>query len=234
MSDLTDSLKWELKKNPLFQGLDERTFETLLASSHPKIYKTRAAIFHEGDPGGAMLMVLSGQIKISAVTANGKECVLAFMGAGDVIGEITLLDGGPRTATAIAMEPSRVLELTRATFIQTLEASPKTALKVIEVLCKRLRTTNEMVEDATLLAAAPRLARTLLRLAKSNGIEKDEEITIDLSLSQGTLGAYAGLLRESVNRQLRSWESESIVTKRDNKLVILDQAALKEISENIL
>ena len=234
MSDLTDSLKWELKKNPLFHELDDKTFDMLLQSSQPKVHKTRASIFHEGDDGGSMLMVLSGQIKISTIAANGKECVLAFMGPGDVIGEITLLDGGARTASAQAMEQSRVLELTRQTFIRTLEQNPPTALKIIEILCKRLRATNAMVEDASLLAAAPRLARTLLRLASTNGVDVEDGVKIDLTLSQSTLGAHAGLLRESVNRQLRAWEGDEIIARRDNKIIITNKDALAEISEDVL
>lgn len=234
MSELNDSLKWELKKNPLFQDLDEAAFEDLLGSSKPKVYKTRAPVFHEGDPGGSMLMILSGQIKISTIAAGGKEVALAFLGPGDVIGEITLLDGGPRTATAAAMEPTRTLELTRSAFLAALEKSPATALKVIEILCKRLRATSEMVEDATLLTAAPRLARTLMRLARTNGVKDADGVKIDLSLSQSTLGAHAGLLRESVNRQLRVWEADEVLKRRDNRIIILRENTLKEICESAL
>lgn len=232
MGELNDSLKWELKKNPLFQDLDNAAFEALLGSAKPKIYKTRAPVFHEGEAGGSMLIVLSGQIKISTIAAGGKEVALAFMGPGDVIGEITLLDGGPRTASADAMEPTRSLELTRTAFLAALEKSPATALKVIQILCKRLRATSEMVEDATLLAAAPRLARTLIRLMRSNGVTDEEGVKIDLTLSQSTLGAHAGLLRESVNRQLRAWEADKILKRRDNRIIILRQDALKEICES--
>ncbi len=231
MSDLNDSLKWELKKNPLFRELDDATFDNLLRAAKPKIHKSRAPIFHEGDPGGSMLMVLSGQIKITSLAVNGKECVLAFMGPGDVIGELTVLDGGARTASAQAIEASRVLELTRSAFMAVLENNPSTALKIIEILCKRLRTTSEMVEDAALLAAAPRLARTLLRLARSNGVQTDDGIMIDLPLSQSTLGAHAGLLRESVNRQLRAWEAEKIVERRNDRIIILRKEILCDISE---
>jgi CRP/FNR family transcriptional regulator, cyclic AMP receptor protein len=231
MSSLDDSLKWELKNNPLFRELDEATFDNLLRAAKPKIYKSRASIFHEGDPGGSMLMVLSGQIKITSLAANGKECVLAFMGPGDVIGELTVLDGGARTASAQAIEASRVLELTRSAFMTVLENNPSTALKIIEILCKRLRATSEMVEDAALLAAAPRLARTLLRLARSNGVQTDDGVIIDLPLSQSTLGAHAGLLRESVNRQLRAWEAEKTVDRRDDRIIILREDILSDISE---
>ncbi len=231
MSGLNDSLKWELKKNSLFRELDDATFDNLLRAAKPKIYKSRALIFHEGDPGGSLLMVLSGQIKITSLAANGKECVLAFMGPGDVIGELTVLDGGARSASAQAIEPSRVLELTRSAFMNVLENNPSTALKIIEILCKRLRSTSEMVEDAALLAAAPRLARTLLRLARSNGVQTDDGVIIDLPLSQSTLGAHAGLLRESVNRQLRAWEAENTVARRDDRIIILREEILSDISE---
>ena len=231
MSDLTDSLKWELKKSPLFQDLDEETFDSLLNAATPKIIKARTNIFHEGDEGGSMLMVLSGQIKISTIAPNGKECVLAFLGPGDVIGELTVFDGGARNASAQAMEPSRLLELTRGAVISMLEESPSTAIKIIEILCKRLRATSAMVEDATLLAAAPRLARALLRLIETNGVKTDDGVLIDLALSQGTLGAHAGLLRESVNRQMRAWEKDGVISRRDDRIVILQQDQLIAITE---
>ncbi len=234
MSDLTDNLKWELKKNPLFQELDDKTFDELLRSAQPKIHKARKLIFHEGDPGGSLLMILSGQIKISSIAANGKECVLAFLGPGDVVGELTFLDGGARTATAQAIEQTRTLELSRQPFIKVLENNPATALKIIEIVCKRLRATSEMVEDATLLAAAPRLARTLLRLSRSNGVDTEDGVLIDLPLSQGTLGAHAGLLRESVNRLLRAWESEGVVDRRDNRIVILREDLLNIVCDDVV
>lgn len=234
MNDITDSLKWELKKNPLFQELEDSALQQLLQSSQPKVYKAHSPIFHEGDPGGSMQMILSGQIKISTITASGKECVLAFMGPGDVMGEMSLLDGGPRTASALVMEQSRILELTRDDFIRVLKNNPPTSLKIIEILCKRLRATSKMVEDSSLLAAAPRLSRTLLRLAATNGVKVEDGVMIDLALSQSTLGAHAGLLRESVNRQLRAWEHGGLVAKRDNRIVILNQDALSHISEDVI
>ncbi len=231
MNDLTDSLKWDLIKNPLFQDLDETIFDNLLNAAKPKIVKARANIFHEGDEGGSMLMVLSGQIKISTIAPNGKECVLAFLGPGDVIGELTVFDGGARNASAQAMEPSRLLELTRGAVISMLEKSPSTAIKIIEILCKRLRATSAMVEDATLLTAAPRLARALLRLIETNGVDTDDGVLIDLALSQSTLGAHAGLLRESVNRQMRAWEKDGVISRRNDRIVILQQAQLTAITE---
>lgn len=231
MSGLSESLKWELKKSPFFDGLEPDAFDSLLAAAKPAVFKPRAALFHQGDPGGVMFVLLSGQVKISNISASGKECILAFIGAGEVVGEMTLLDGAPRTATAEAVEATRALEVTRTAFLETLAKSPETAIKIIEVLSRRLRAASQMAEDSTLLAAGPRLARALLRLAQSHGREQDGALTIDLNLSQSMIGAHAGLLRESVNRQMRAWVKQNLIESRNGRIRIFDMPRLQEIAD---
>jgi CRP-like cAMP-binding protein len=231
MSGLNESLKWELKKVPFFQHLDADAFEALLESAKPAVFKPRAALFREGDPGGSMFLILSGQVKISNISVSGKECILAFAGAGDVIGEMTLFDGAARTATAETVEQTRTLEIGRPAFLQALEASPETAIRIIEILSRRLRATSQMAEDSTLVAAGPRLARALLRLVDAHGRNDGDSVVIDLKLSQGMLGAHAGLLRESVNRQMRAWEKDGLVSSDDGRIAILDPARLREIAD---
>lgn len=231
MTGLSDSLKWELKKIPFLEGLDEDALGRLLATATPAVLKPRKALFHEGDPGGSMFLVLSGKIKITNISASGKECILAFVGAGEVIGEMTLLDGAARTATAEAVESARVLEITRTAFLDTLAANTETAIKIIEILSRRLRATSQMAEDSTLLAAGPRLARALLRLADAHGRDEGGGLLIDLKLSQTMIGAHAGLLRESVNRQMRAWEKERLLEAQDGRVTIFDVSRLREIAD---
>lgn len=233
MSGLTDSLKWELKRNPLLAGLRAEDFDRLIAQAIPFVHQTRSRLCNEGDPGGSLYMILSGRVKVSKVAPNGKDSILAFMGAGEVLGEMTLIDGSPRSATVEALETTRVLEVQRRDFLPLLERNPATAVWIIELLCKRLRSTSEMVEAASLQGAAPRLAITLLRLAETHGRAEGKKTIIDLPLSQSALGAHAGLLRESVNRQMKVWEEDELIAREDGRIVILQADVLKVIAEDL-
>lgn len=232
MAGLSDSLKWELKRNPLFEDLPENEFNSMIAAATPQVFKTRQRLFNQGDPGGSLIIILSGRIKVSVVAPNGKDCILSFMGPGDIIGEMTLLDGGPRTADVEALEATRCLEVARRDFLPLLRRNPDTAIRIIDVLCKRLRATSQMVEDSAVLGAAPRLARALLRLADQHGKSINGKVHIDLPLSQSALGARAGLLRESVNRQLRVWEEENIVARDEGHIVLVQPDVLRGVAED--
>lgn len=233
MSGLTDSLKWELKRNPLLSGLEASDFDRLLAAATPFVHQTRSRLCNEGEPGGSLFMILSGRVKVSKVAPNGKDSILAFMGPGEVLGEMTLIDGSPRSASVEALETTRVLEVQRRDFLPLLERNPSTAVWIIELLCKRLRATSDMVEAASLQGAAPRLALTLLRLAETHGKADGKRTIIDLPLSQSALGAHAGLLRESVNRQMKVWEEDELITRADGRIVILQADVLKVIAEDL-
>ncbi len=231
MAGLTDSLKWELTRNPLFEDLPESDFNAMIASAAPLVFKARQKLFNQGDPGGSLIILLSGRVKVSVVAPNGKDCILSFMGPGEIIGEMTLLDGGPRTASVEALEATRGLEVARRNFLPLLERNPKTAIRIIDLMCKRLRATSQMVEDSAVLGAAPRLARALLRLADQHGKTIDDHVHIDLPLSQSALGARAGLLRESVNRQLRVWEEEQIIARAEGHIVLMQPDVLQGVAD---
>jgi len=219
---MTTGLTWELQRLALFASFGETALDALAKAGSTKVFPARKVLFHEGDPGGSMAVILSGQVKVSAFSAGGKECVLSFVGPGEVLGEITLLDGGPRTATCTALEDTRVFLLARKDFLPVLEHNPAAALHIIDVLCGRLRDTSRMVEDAAFLAAGPRLARAILRLTAANSVMK---------LPQSTLGAHVGLMRESVNRQLRAWQEEGVIASSDEGVTVLKKEVLEQIAE---
>src|SRR5262249_26345289 len=132
-------------------------------------FRKGATIFHKGDPGSGLMAVLAGEVKISVPSAEGKEAVLNVIPAGSVFGEIALLDGRPRTADAVATEDCDVLVLDRREFVPLLRANPDLALRLMELLCGRLRRTSEQVEDVMFLDLEGRLAKALLRLAGEQG-----------------------------------------------------------------
>ena len=234
MTNINDSLKFELKKNPFFDGFDDSAFADLLALATPMHFKARSQIFQQGDPGDFMLILQSGKAKVSTFSNAGKETVLAFLTAGDLIGEIAVLDGDARTATAIVLEETRGLQITRAHFLPFLEAHPKIALKIIALICKRLRQADLFVEEVTTMQAGPRLARALLRLADSHGKEEDSgSVKIEMKLSQANLGAHAGLMRENVNRQLKAWEDEGILSSEAGFITLLQPETLADYVEAV-
>lgn len=225
------NLTWELKRLALFANFSDSELEHLVGTGVTRVFKAREMMFHEGDPGGSMYVVLSGRVKVSSFSADGREVVLNFAGPGEVLGEITLLDGGPRTASACPLEPTRTFHLARKDLLPILQRNPSVALHIITVLCERLRQTNRMVEDTVFLAAAPRLARAILRLLEAHGQAEGDGWRLNMRLPQSTLGAHVGLMRESVNRQMRAWQEGGVLKTDEDGLLVMRRSVLEEIAE---
>ena len=230
MSNLNDSLKYELKRNAFFSDYTDEELEALFSFAQTVTYKARKEIFGQGDDGDSMFILLSGRVKISTFSTAGKETVLTFLGPGDILGEIALLDGGSRTAAAVVIEETRALQLFRKDFLPFVASHPKMALQIINVLCERLRRTDMFVEEVATMQAGPRLARALLRLAENHGVEKEDgTIQISMKLSQANLGAHSGLMRENVNRQLKIWEENEILDNSAGIITLLQPDMLEEV-----
>lgn len=219
-----------LDDNDLFGALPEPDLEELIARGSTAAYRAGEIIFQSEDAGESMMVVLAGRVKISNVSADGKEAILNFIDPGQVFGEIALLDGQPRTADATAIKPSELFVLRRPQLLPFLEARPRLAVRVIEALCAKLRHTTRMVEDTMLLNRDARIARALLRLAEEHGRRHGGAIRLDLKLSQRDLGSYVGFARENVNRQLKVWRELGIVTVQEGHVVILDEPGLRRFA----
>lgn len=225
------SLVFELQQHDFFASMDGETLEELIGLTQTKVFKGRQAIFRQGDKGDALYVVLSGRVKIATLSPAGKETVLCFMGPGDVLGEIAVLDSGVRTASAVVIEETRLMVLRQSVFLSFLERHPKIALHIIRVLCRRMRSTDEFAEQMTTLQAGPRLAKALLRLADQYGRPHANGGTLlDIKLSQANLGAHAGLMRENVNRQLKMWEDEGLLQSAGGQLILHQRDTLKDIA----
>lgn len=230
MSNLNESLKYELKRNAFFAGYTDDELEALFGFAQSVTYKGRKEIFGQGDDGDSMFILLSGRVKISTFSTAGKETVLTFLGPGDILGEIALLDGGARTAAAVVIEETRALQLFRKDFLPFVARHPKMALQIINVLCERLRRTDMFVEEVATMQAGPRLARALLRLAANHGVEREDgAIQISMKLSQANLGAHSGLMRENVNRQLKIWEENEILDNSAGIITLLQPEMLEDV-----
>jgi CRP/FNR family transcriptional regulator, cyclic AMP receptor protein len=217
-----------LERNHLFRGLSAATVQQISALVIRRSYQDGAIVFTQGDPGDALYGVVTGRIRISASTRDGKEMFLNIMEPGDTFGEIALLDGNPRTATASATALSELLVITRTQFLALLQREPTLAIHLLQLLCQRIRWTSGWAEDSALLAAPQRLARRLLSLAKLHG--HDSQKGVQLIISQEEMGRFLGLSRQVVNQYLQDWKASGWVDLGRGKVTVVDEAALQLVA----
>jgi CRP-like cAMP-binding protein len=199
--------------------------------AHTQRYPRGTTIFAKGDVGSSMMGVLSGTIKIASVTAEGKEVVLNLIGVGQIFGEIALLDGKTRTADATALSDCEVLVVERRDFLPLLRSNPDLALRIVLMLCSRLRRTNEQVESIMFMPLEARLARTLLRLAAEQGEAAAGKPVRKVAVTQRDLGQMIGMSRESTNKQLMAWQRAGTVTIVKGGVELRDLDVLTQAAE---
>lgn len=215
----------------LFGALSRADSQALHALGQPVRYPARRTFFIEGAEDSTMLIIQTGRVEISRVSAEGRRAILAQLGPGAVVGEMTALDGQPRStnATAAVEVTGRLLE--RARLLHFLESRPEAAIEVIGALCARLRRIDDVVLDRATPEAGPRLARCLERLFTDWGKPgAAHEIRMEAGLSQTDLGDMCGLTRETVNRHLRRWETEGILRRDGAAFVLVDPEGLSAIA----
>jgi CRP/FNR family transcriptional regulator/CRP/FNR family cyclic AMP-dependent transcriptional regulator len=174
-----------------------------------------------------LYVILTGKVKISVTSPDGQEVSLALLSAGDYFGELALLDGQPRSASAVALEPAETLTLQRADFLKAVLRYPRIAVQVMNVLSRRLRQTDAMIEDLLFLDVHGRVAKKLLELGESHGIRTPEGIRIELRLTQGELAAMVGASRESVNKVMGYFTDKQFISTDKYKITIKRLADLR-------
>lgn len=214
----------------LFASLGDDEINAIVGLAQTVHYPARKVIFREGEPGDHLLIVLSGRVKVSLTSPEGKEAILSLMGPGEALGEVALLDGEARSATVTAMEDCTCLVLWRRDFLPLLSKYPNLAMKLLEAMAKRLRSTSDLVGSLSFLHLPARLARILINLGQHYGRVTSDGIQINLKLSQEELGNLAGVSRESVNRQLRAWEEEGVIDLGHGTLVLKQSDVLFRVS----
>lgn len=217
----------------LFSGLDDSELDALLSLSKPVTVKARSQVCRKGEPGDALYIVIAGKLKVSAHSEDGREAILAILEDGETFGEMSMLDGRPRSANVAAVEDSELLVIRRRDFIQYLEHYPKVSISLLGTLCERLRLMDGLMEDMRFLDIRSRLAKTLSRLALQHGRTMENgSIRIDIRLSQEDLGNLICATRESVNKHLKAWEDEGVLSVSQNSFVIHRLAVLGGNSDN--
>lgn len=219
-----------LAGNVVFGALETAELDALMAYGTNRRCDAGQVIFEKGDAGDSMMVVLSGRVRIGSYLPHGREAILNFLGPGEVLGEIAMLDGKPRSADAVAAEPTALYVLQRRELIPFFEAHPAVTLRIVEVLCERLRRATEMVEELLCLSSGPRIAIALLRIAEDHAVQRDGTLALEVKLSQSELGNHVGLGRESVNRQLQAWRKLGILDDGNGRITVLQPQRLQAIA----
>jgi len=219
-----------MQQTVLFAGLAEESVAELATTAHFLRLETYETLFLKGDEGRSLYIVARGVIRISSTSDDGKETTLNLMHSGQMFGEVAVLDGQNRTANAIAHEPAELLVIERRDLMAFLDRNPEAMRRMLVAVCSRLRWISEALEDAHFLDLPRRLAKRILLLAKLFGHPHSEGgIRIALQLSQQDLAELLVVTRESVNRQLRQWETDGLMTLKGGYIVVTDIARLETI-----
>lgn len=210
-----------LSRTHLFGALREAVRNRIANYSVIKAFPRGKAIFSKGDDGGALFVVGDGVVQMSVPSLEGKSAVYSHIGAGEVFGEIALLDGSSRTTDAVAFTDCTLVVIERRDFLQTLQEQPEIAMRVIELLCARLRRTTQQVEDLMFLDLKRRVAKTLLVMS-SGSMQA-------LTITQSDLSQIVGMSREMVNRQLQVWDREGWISLGRRRISVLKPESLERL-----
>ena len=207
---------------PLFATMEDADTRSLLASMK-KIELSRGdVLFDEGQPGDRLYVIREGKIKLGRRSGDGRENLLAVLGPGEMFGELSLFDPGPRSLGASAVSDSVLYELEHSALIAALEENPGVAKHLLTALARRLRRTNEALADLVFSDVPGRVAKALLDLSKRFGETVDEGIRVAHDLTQEELAQLVGASRETVNKALADFAGRGWVRREGRAVVLLD------------
>lgn len=227
VADLSDVID-KLSSDSLLRALEPDQLAALLGKAQRRDLAAGDIVINQGDESGDFAVyVLSGGLKVSFVSAGGREIILSYCAPGELVGEIALLDSGPRTASVTAAVPSTVLLIPTQTFLDTVSTNPASVVGVMRELAQRVRQQNLVIESDRTFSMGPRLARALVRLIDP----AREDGKLLYNPSQSDLGAFAGLARENVSRLLSEWEEHNVIARDGRALVVNDTEYLQLLAE---
>ncbi len=217
-----------LRKHPIFCDLEPEALDQLCRYAKYSTLKRGTTIVSRGDPGNSLIVVISGTVKISISSADGRNAILNFIGPGEITGEVAVLDGLARTADAIANTNCEIYVIDRRDFIPFVRSQPALAMKLVELLCARLRWTSDQVEEVILQDLPGRLASALLRLTEKHKLAPAGRT---IAITQQEISEMVGMTRESINKQLRAWAVRGWVRLEHGAIVVLNASMLRELAE---
>jgi CRP/FNR family transcriptional regulator/CRP/FNR family cyclic AMP-dependent transcriptional regulator len=220
-----------LSETALFKGFPVEELEPLVRNATVRTFTRGSTIFHEGDPGNVLHVIVSGQVKIGHIARGGEEVVFAVLLPGDTFGELALFDEHAlRTADAEAMEPTECLTLGREAFLSFLDSHPGAVRHLVSLFGTYIRNTNETFAEAAFLDIPGRVAKKLLDLSESQGEASAQGRRIRMRLTQRTLAGMVGASRENVNRALARLVAHGDIALEKGFITIIRPAELRKLA----
>ncbi|GAA0602999.1 MULTISPECIES: cyclic nucleotide-binding domain-containing protein [Sporichthya] len=211
-----------IRKAPLFSALDDEAAGALRRSMAEINLGRGQVLFREGDAGDKLYVVADGKVKLGRTSSDGRENLLAILGPGEMFGELSLFDPGPRTATATAVTDTQIFALGHTELTTWVSGRPEVALSLLKQISSRLRRTNEVIGDLVFSDVPGRVAKALLDLSSRFGVQSDDGVHVGHDLTQEELAQLVGASRETVNKALADFAGRGWIRLEARAVVLLD------------
>jgi CRP-like cAMP-binding protein len=218
----TDLAVGALARSPLFRGIDREQLTRIAGGMARRRYRRNEVVFHEGDPGDSLHLLVEGRVKIVRESAEGEEAIVVVLSPGDTFGEIVLLDAAPRSATATAIEPTETLTMSRSTFVGLVDGSDAFRWHLLGGVAHVFRRLTDQLAEAHFLDLAGRLALQLTRLAEETADGRSRDIELGATLRQSDLAAMVGGTRQRVNRIMAEFTDDGLVRHEAGRIIVCD------------
>ncbi len=209
-----------LRNVSLFESLNDEEVDALSTVTFTRTFGKDSVIILAEEEGETLFIIKEGEVKVSIVSEEGREVILSMMGPGAVFGELSLLDGKPRSANVVATEDTSLIMLRRTDFVQLIFKVPQIATALLAELASRLRKTDRQIEGLALLDVTSRISETLLQLASEKGVESEKGVVIKSRPTHQDLANMSGTTRETVSRVLKRLENQGYITCKGRTITI--------------
>jgi CRP/FNR family transcriptional regulator, cyclic AMP receptor protein len=221
------------KRSNVLSGLPERLLSELFEDAVAHKLRDGEVLFRAGDAGDGCYRIQTGLVKVVVTSQQGEERIISLLGPDAIVGELSMIDGGPRSASVVAIADCSLSFFSRAKFQTCIDSHPELASYLVRTLARRLREADDDLAATTFLSVKGQLARALLHLAEYVGEDQGRgRIQLRLKISQGDLAAMAGVARENVSRTMSEWRKRGIVARSSNYYCINDRRALAQDMEH--
>ncbi|TQL52289.1 transcriptional regulator [Ornithinicoccus hortensis] len=219
-----------MMKTPLFAALDETSAQRLMESMQRTQLHRSETVFNEGDPGDSLYIILTGKVKLARTSGDGRESLMSVLGPGEMFGELSLFDPGPRLSSAIAVADTKLISLGHQDLTEFLTAHPEVSMQMLAGMAHRLRRTNEGISDLVFTDVPGRVAKALLDLSRRFGQRSEQGVQVDHGLTQEELAQLVGASRETVNKALADFAGRGWLVLGAKSVTLIDLDRLRRRS----